>query len=120
MSQGRYINTGGGNYNESIQGNYIETNYIKSSLHSSINLNQPAEEVAIQIQALSAQLKAEGRDPAKIDQEIANVLVAEVRKQPSLGAKLIELLKYFGSSAAGGLIGEGAVRLALQFLGIPS
>ncbi|NJO86692.1 MAG: hypothetical protein HC821_01040 [Lewinella sp.] len=48
------------------------------------------------------------------------VLVAEVRKQPSLGAKLIELLKYFGSSAAGGLIGEGAVRLALQFLGIPS
>ena len=39
MSNNRFVNTGGGNYNESIQGNYVQGNYIDNSS----NVNQLLE-----------------------------------------------------------------------------
>ncbi|MDF5716288.1 MAG: hypothetical protein PUP93_21005 [Rhizonema sp. NSF051] len=49
MSDGRNINTGGGNYNERIEGNYVQGNYYAAQ-------RQSFAEAAAEIQKLLEQL----------------------------------------------------------------
>lgn len=51
MTGDRNINTGGGNYNEHIEGNYIQGNYYAAAENESL------ADVAAEIQALLEQLE---------------------------------------------------------------
>lgn len=119
MSDQYNITTGGGNYIGSIQGNYIQGNYVNNSVEdNSINLNQDFSHVVASIEALLAQLQAQGYGSADAQRKVADTLVAKVQHEPSRKERLI---KFLGNSAASGLVGDGAVevvRLALRLLGV--
>jgi hypothetical protein len=119
----RIINTSGGNYNEIIQGNYIQGNYTENHREFNyINLQQDLSQIALDIQSLSSQLQKAGSTPVEAQQKIAQTLIATVKNNSSLKTRLLQLGEYLGNAAASGLIGEVAiegVKLALRLLGCP-
>lgn len=116
MSGDRIINTGGGPYNESIQGNFvnIQGNYI--------NINQDLFQIASHIQQRLAQLQSEKKlNLEEAQQIVAHDLATQAKTKPDIKHRLIKLGQYLGNATANGLIGEAVVdvvKLALGLAGI--
>jgi hypothetical protein len=106
----------GGNFNQSIQGNYTEVhgNYI--------NMSQNLSQAAAQIQQLLTQLQSQGYSPTDAQRKVANDWANEAKNDPKAKGKLIKLGQYMRDAVANGVIGEAAVeviKLALRLSGIP-
>lgn len=106
----------GGNFNQSIPGNYIQVhgNYI--------NMGQDLSQAAAQIQQLLTQLQSKGYSSTDAQQKVANDWANEAKNDPKAKGKLIKLGQYVRDAAANGVIGEAAVeviKLALTLSGIP-
>ena len=118
MSDSRFVNTGGGNYNESIQGNYIQGNYIDNSN----NVNQLIEIVTSVEQSLK-RLEDKGYSVELAQNKVATDLAVKAQEDPSVKQKLIALGQYVSKEAANGVIGQAAVKvvsIALNLLGLPT
>ena len=114
MAGDRTIYMGSGNYNESIQGNYIEGNFI--------NTGQDLSQVTAQIQQLLIQLQKQGYTPEDAQQKVASDLVSQANNDSQAKSRLVKWTQYVLDGAANGLIGEavvGVVKLTLGLLGIP-
>jgi hypothetical protein len=116
MSGNRTINTGGGAYNESIQGNNIniQGNHIK--------ISQDLSQAAAQIQELLTQLQTQGYTPDEAQQKVAENLANQANNEPVTKSKLAKIGHYLGDAAANGLIGEATVEVlknVLRLAGIP-
>ncbi|MDJ0697067.1 hypothetical protein [Mastigocoleus sp. MO_188.B34] len=106
----------GGNFNQSIQGNYTEVhgNYIDTT--------QDLSQAAAQIQELLIQLQSQGYSETDAQQKVANDWANKARNDLKTKGKLVKLGKYINNAAANGLIGQAAVeaiKLALKLSGIP-
>ena len=95
MSDSRFVNTGGGNYNESIQGNYIQGNYIDNSN----NVNQLIEIVTSVEQSLK-RLEDKGYSVELAQNKVATDLAVKAQEDPSVKQKLIALGQYVSKEAA--------------------
>ncbi|MEG4588379.1 hypothetical protein QUA54_24640 [Microcoleus sp. MOSTC5] len=106
-----YMGSGNsGNYNESIQGNYIQGNFI--------NTGQDFSQVTDQIQQLLIQLQRQGYTPQDAQQKVASDLVSQANNDSQFSSYLVKWRQYVLDAAANGLIGEavvGVVKLALGF-----
>lgn len=114
MAGDRKIYMGSGNYNESIQGNYIQGNFI--------NMGQDLSQVATQIQESLTQLQTQGYTLQDAQQKVASDLVSQANNDSQFKSNLVKLRQYLLDGAVNGLIGEAAVgvfKLALGLLGIP-
>ncbi len=114
MAGDRNIHMGSGNYNKSIQGNYIQGNFI--------NIGQDLSQVATKIQESLTQLQTQGYTPHDAQQKVASDLVSQANNDSQFRSNLVKLGKFVGDAAANGLIGEavvGVFKLALGLLGIP-
>ena len=115
MSGNRNIYMGaGGNYNESIQGDYIQGDRI--------NISQDLPQAAAQIQQLLYQLQSQGYSQADAQHKVANDWANEANNDSKAKGTLVKLGDYINNTAANGVIGQAAVEviiLALRFSGIP-
>jgi len=87
LTQDTNIYTSGGNYNESIEGDYIEVqgNYI--------NINQDSSEVAVEIRELINHLKNQGFTQEDAENQVADELAEQARKKRKFRNKLFKLRK---------------------------
>ncbi|MEB3178566.1 MAG: hypothetical protein VKL59_05930 [Nostocaceae cyanobacterium] len=108
MSGNRIINTGGGNYNESIQGDYIQGNSINIQ-SSDINITQDLSQTEYQIQQLLNKLHSQGYSQQDAQQKVASDLATKAKNDPVVKNKLVKFGQYISDAAANGLIGEAAV-----------
>ncbi|RUS92414.1 hypothetical protein DSM106972_099110 [Dulcicalothrix desertica PCC 7102] len=96
MSNGenRTINTGGGNYNEKIQGSYIQGNYYAAGKPQSL------VQAAGEIQALLKQLETSypSDTPAR-DMVVATEVVKHLESNPTMKQKVINAVKEGGLAA---------------------
>jgi hypothetical protein len=110
-----YMGSGNsGNYNESIQGNYIQGNFI--------NMGQDLSQVTAQIQESLIQLQTQGYTPQDAQQKVASDLVSQANNDSQFRSNLVKFGKFVSDAAANGLIGEatvGVIKLAFGLLGIP-
>lgn len=116
MSGDRIINTGGGTYNECIQGDFINIQ------GNTINLSQDLSQAAAQIQQLLAQLQTQGYTSNAAQQKVARDLATQAANTPSTRNQLTKWGQYLGDAAANGLIGEAVVqviKMALGLAGLP-
>lgn len=87
MAGDRNINTGGGNYNENIAGNYIQGNYYAAG--DKQNLAQAAAE----IQALLEQLeKSYSTDTTTGKMALATEAIAQIENNPDFKRRIISAL----------------------------
>lgn len=101
MAGDRNIHMGSGNYNESIQGNYIQGNFI--------NMGQDWSQVTAQIKELLTQLQTQGYTLQDAQQKVASDLVYQANNDSQFRTNLVKLRQYLLDGAANGLIGEAAV-----------
>jgi hypothetical protein len=87
LTQDTNIYTSGGNYNESIEGNYIEVqgNYI--------NINQDSSEVAAEIRELINHLKNQGLTQEDAETKVADELAEQARQKRKFRNQLFKLRK---------------------------
>ncbi|MEM7579086.1 MAG: pentapeptide repeat-containing protein [Cyanobacteria bacterium P01_A01_bin.80] len=103
MSGDRNINTGGGNYNENIAGNYIQGNYYAAAEKQNLT------EAAAEIQALLEQLeKSYPTDTTTGKMALATEAIAQIENNPNLTARILSALKV------------GSVKAFEQFLNHPA
>ena len=110
----RTINTGGGNYIESIDGNYIQGNFI--------NLSQDLTQAAAQIQDLLTQLQTQGATVETAQQKVATDLANEAKANPTMMGKLVGWGQGLAQEASKKTVGDvvaGTVKLGLRAAGLP-
>jgi hypothetical protein len=88
------VYTEGGNYNESIHGDYIEIqgNYI--------NINQDFSDVATEIRELIEQLKTQGYSEEHAETIVASELAEQARIKSKVRKKLFKWIKIFRGATA--------------------
>ena len=90
----RFINTGGGNYNEHINGNYIQGNYYAAGQP------QGLAEAAAEIQNILEQLeKSYSSETSLGKMAIATETISQIDSNPTLSARILSALKAGGVSA---------------------
>jgi hypothetical protein len=83
------INTEGGNYNESIEGNYIQGDYNYITIQGDcIRISSDFSEVADQLLEIVTRLQSEGRSKEEAQQLVALDLENQAKDKPSVKAKL--------------------------------
>ncbi|MBD2567270.1 hypothetical protein [Anabaena lutea] len=88
MAGDRTINTGGGNYNERIEGNYIQGNYYAAGQLQSLS------EAAAEIQKLLEQLgKSYSTETTAGKKAIATETISQIDSNPTLAARILSALK---------------------------
>ncbi|WP_138504451.1 hypothetical protein [Nostoc sp. PA-18-2419] len=94
MAGDRTINTGGGNYNERIDGSYIEGNYYAARQPQSL------VQAAAEIQALLKQLETSypADTPAR-DMVVATEVVKRIESDPTWKQRVIGAVKEGGLAA---------------------
>lgn len=103
MSGNRTIHTDGGNYNERIEGNYIQGNYYDNVQKQSL------AEAAAEIQQLLEQLeKSYPTDTTTGKMALATEIIQRIDKNPTLTARILSALKV------------GSVKAFEQFLSHPA
>lgn len=110
----RNINTGGGNYNERIDGNYIQGNYI--------NMSQDLTQAAQQIQDLLQQLQNQGVPVETSQQQVAADMAKQAETNPAMMEKLVLWGKAMANKASETTVSEAAkivLTLALKAAGVP-
>ena len=113
MSSNRKINTGGGNYYESIStsgGDYIQGNYI--------NMSQDLTQAATQIQDLIEQLQKRGVAVDVAQEKVAQDVANQAQNNPTLKAKLLKWGQSLGDATVNDVV-KGVVKLAIRSAGIP-
>jgi uncharacterized protein YjbI with pentapeptide repeats len=116
MSGDRNINMGSGNYNERIEGNYVQGNYYAPEQ------KQTLAEAAAEIQQLLTQLQSQGCSPEEAQQQAANDLATKAKDNPTTLGKLVKWGQSLGDTAAQTTVSEAAkevVKLALRLSGVP-
>lgn len=91
-SPNRTINTEGGNYNESIQGDYINVQ------GNQIYINQDLTHFTAQIQEVLSQLRSQGYSPETSERCVTNDLKASARRNSKVRKKLLRWQKYLDNS----------------------
>ncbi|MDF5730764.1 MAG: hypothetical protein PUP92_22780 [Rhizonema sp. PD38] len=93
MSNGRSINTGGGNYNECIEGNYVQGNYYAAQ-------RQSLAETAAQIQTLLEQLdKSYPTDTTAGKMALTTQAIEYIDSNHTLAQRVLSGLKAGGTQA---------------------
>ena len=94
MADKRVINMGSGNYNERIQGNYIQGNYYTAGE------KQNLVEAAAEIQKLLEQLdKSYSTDTTMGKMQVAAETIKHIDNNPTLAERIISALKAGGVQA---------------------
>lgn len=90
----RFINIGGGNYNECIQGNYIQGDYYN------VEKPQNLAEAAAEIQKLLEQLEKSYPTNTTVGKmAIATEAISQIDKNPNLATRILSAIKADGVSA---------------------
>lgn len=113
MSTGenRTINTGGGNYNERIDGNYIQGNYYAAGQPQSL------AEAAAEIQKLLEQLeKSYSTETTAGKMAIATETISQIDSDPTLAARILSALKEGSISAFEQLLNHPAASFVIGAL----
>ncbi len=108
MTGDRIINTGGGNYYESIDtsgGNYIQGNYI--------NMSQDLTQAAVQIQDLIEQLQKQGMPVDVAQEQVAKGMATHVESNPTMKDKLVKWGQSLGDATVSDVV-KGVVKLAIR------
>lgn len=109
----RNIHMGSGNYNERIDGDYIQGNYI--------NMSQDLTQAAQQIQDLLQQLQNQGITVEESQQQVANDIAKQAETNPTLMGKLVLWGKAMANKASETTVSEAAkivFTLALRASGV--
>ena len=101
----RTVNTGGGNYIESNSGTYVEGNFI--------SMSQDLAQAASQIQDLIEQLQKQGVTVDVAQEQVANGMATEAKKDLTMKDKLVKWGQSLGSATLSDVV-KGAVRLAIR------
>ncbi|MDF5737384.1 MULTISPECIES: hypothetical protein [unclassified Nostoc] len=128
MSDGNHNNTyniylgAGGNFNKSIEGNYLQVhgNYINNDNY--INISEDLSEAATQIEEFLEQLENQGYNHQAAQQKVAKDWANEVQNNPRVKGKLVKLGQSIRDAAASAVIGEATlnvIKLVFASLGIP-
>ncbi len=91
------VYTVGGNYNESIQGDYIEGDYIEIQ-GNYININQDFSEIATEIRELVNKLVNQGCSEEGAETQVADELAKQARLKSKLRKRLFKLVKVLNSA----------------------
>jgi hypothetical protein len=111
MTGERNINTGGGNYNERIQGNYVQGNYYAGEQPQSL------ADTAAEIQKLLEQLsKSHSPQTTMGKMAIATEAINKIDSDPALTARVLSALKAGGVSALEQLLNHPAASFVIAAL----
>lgn len=88
----RNIHMGFGNYNESIQGNYIQGDYIEIQ-GCYINTNQELSDVVAEFREVVDQLKNQGYSADKAEDQVAQDLEEKARSNPKVKKRVVKWAK---------------------------
>ncbi|MBD2261129.1 pentapeptide repeat-containing protein [Pseudanabaena sp. FACHB-2040] len=110
MSGDRIINMGNGNYIESNPGTYVQGNYI--------NMNQDLAQSALQIQDLLEQLQKQGMTVDVAQNQVANEMADEAKKDQKMKDKLVRWGQALGDATVNDVV-KSVVKLAIRSAGIP-
>jgi hypothetical protein len=116
MAGDRNIKIDNGNYNERIEGNYVQGNYYAPEQ------KQTLAEAAAEIQQLLTQLQSQGFNSEEAQQQAANDLATKAQENPTTLGKLVKWGQSLGDTAAQTTVSEAAkevVKLALRLSGVP-
>ncbi len=108
MSGDRVINTGGGDYYESINtsgGNFVQGNHI--------DMSQDLTRAATQIQELLVQLQKHGVAVDAAQEEVAADIADQARKDPTVRTKLLKWGQSLGDATVTDIV-KGIIKLAIQ------
>lgn len=109
----RNIHLGSGNYNERIEGNYVQGNYI--------NMSQDLTQAAQQIQDLLQQLQNQGIPVETAQQQVATNMAKQAETDPAMMGKLVLWGKAMANKASETTVSEAAkivFTLALKAAGL--
>lgn len=111
MAGDRTINTGGGNYNEKIHGNYVQGNYYAGGEPKSL------ADAAAEIQALLEQLdKTYPANTTKAKMAIATEALARIEGDKSMSERVLSALRAGGVSAFEQLLNHPAASFVIGAL----
>ncbi|NEU71360.1 CHAT domain-containing protein [Hassallia byssoidea VB512170] len=111
MTDKRSINIGTGNYNERIEGNYVQGNYYANSEKQSIT------EVAAEIQKILEQLdKSYPADTTLGKMQIAAETIKSIENNPSFVERILSASKAGGVQAFGQLLNHPAASFVIAAL----
>jgi|688.fasta_scaffold285277_1 hypothetical protein len=113
MGDNRTVNTGGGNYYESIDtsgGDYVQGNYI--------NMSQDLTQAASHIQDLIEQLQKNGVSVDVAQEQVAKDVAAQAQKNPTVRDKLVKWGQSLGDATVSDVV-KGVVKLGIRSAGIP-
>ncbi|MBW4570208.1 MAG: CHAT domain-containing protein [Tolypothrix carrinoi HA7290-LM1] len=111
MTDKRSINIGSGNYNERIEGNYVQGNYYASSEKQNLT------EVAAEIQKLLEQLdKSYSTDTTLGKMQVAAETIKSIENNPSLVERILSASKAGGVQAFGQLLNHPAASFVIGAL----
>lgn len=113
MGDNRTINTGGGNYYESIDtsgGDYVQGNYT--------SMSQDLTQAASQIQDLIEQLQKSGVAVDVAQEQVARDVAAQAQRNPTVRNKLVKWGQSIGDATVNDVV-KGVVKLAIRSAGIP-
>jgi len=114
-STNRTIYTEGGNYNESIQGDYINVQ------GNQIYINQDLAHFNSQIQEVLSHLQSQGYSQETSEHRVANDLKASVRHNSKIREKLLRWKKYLDNSKSRTSSTEASARVVNEaFEGTPT
>lgn len=82
------INTHGGNYNELIQGNYVQGDYNINIQGNNIDLNQDITQTIAKIQDILTQMVNQGYSTEEALTRITNDLLEVMKRQPKIKIRL--------------------------------
>ncbi|WP_199348427.1 hypothetical protein [Microcoleus sp. FACHB-SPT15] len=107
----RAINTSGGNYNERIEGNYVQGNYYAGSQQKSI------DEIAAEIQQLLEQLdKFYPTDTTTGKMALATEAMSRIESNSSLAERIISALQAGSIEAIAQLLNHPATSFVIGAL----
>ncbi|MEG4815091.1 GUN4 domain-containing protein [Microcoleus sp. K5-D4] len=86
------IYTGGGNYNQSIYGDYIQGDYIEIQ-GCYINTNQDLSDVVAELREVVEQLKNQGYSADKAEAQVAQDLEEKARSNPKVKKRVVKWAK---------------------------
>jgi hypothetical protein len=109
------IHTGGGNYNESISGNYNE--YIRDYIQGNsitiqgdcISMNSDLSEVAAQLLEIVTRLQDEGDSKQEAQQRVADDLANQAKSNGAVKVKLLDWKRSTGDINTGISLSEAAI-----------
>jgi hypothetical protein len=113
MGENRIINTGGGNYYESIN-----TGGGSNSQASNFYMSQDLSEAAAKIQDLLSQLQNQGISESEAQAEVAINLANQANANPDMKTKLLKWGQSVGNATISDVAKE-VIKIAIRTAGLP-